>query len=169
MDSGTNLIGGTNAASANIVSGNTGNGIVLASINARNNTVQRNLVGLALGGIAPLGNGRNGIALSNLASANLIGGDSGGANQIAFNGSNGVVLSPDAGVGNAILGNSIYSNSALGIDLGGDGPTPNHTPGTVAGPNQLQNFPVLADVTSQSRRHYYYRHSEQFSQSDRSH
>jgi hypothetical protein len=150
VNSGTNLIGGLNAASANVISGNAGNGIVLASVNARNNTIQRNLIGLALGGTVPLGNGQNGIALSNQASGNLIGGNSSGANQIAFNGSNGVVLLPDAGVGNAILGNSIRSNTALGIDLGGDGPTPNHGSGTISGPNQFQNSPMLADVTSLS-------------------
>src|SRR5262249_6784497 len=41
-----------------------------------------------------------------------------------------------------ILGNRIFSNGALGIDLGADGVTPNHA-GAIAGPNNLQNFPVL--------------------------
>jgi hypothetical protein len=150
VDSGTNLIGGTNASSANVISGNAGNGIVLASINASNNTVQGNLIGLALGGTLPLRNGRNGIALSNFAGGNLIGGISGGGNQIAFNGSNGVVLFPDAGTRNAILGNSIFSDTALGIDLGADGPTPNHKNGSATGPNLFENYPVLEAANSQS-------------------
>ena len=43
------------------------------------------------------------------------------------------------------MGNDIYSNGGLGIDLGNDGVTPNHT-GDVAGPNDLQNFPVLTSA-----------------------
>ena len=48
--------------------------------------------------------------------------------------------------GNAILGNSIFSNGGLGIDLGGDGVTPNAPGGSRAGPNDLQNYPVLNSV-----------------------
>src|SRR5262249_13096541 len=65
LNSGTNLIGGTTAIAGNIISGNGGNGIVLATAAARNNTVQGNLIGLALGGTLPLGNHQNGIAVSN--------------------------------------------------------------------------------------------------------
>ena len=41
-----------------------------------------------------------------------------------------------------ILSNSIYGNAGLGINLG-DGPTPNHAPGT-PGPNDYQNYPTLS-------------------------
>ncbi|MEX1027026.1 MAG: hypothetical protein WD049_03325, partial [Candidatus Paceibacterota bacterium] len=37
---------------------------------------------------------------------------------------------------------------SLGIDLGGDGPTPNDTQDADAGPNQLQNFPVIQQAVS---------------------
>src|SRR5262249_20262770 len=40
-----------------------------------------------------------------------------------------------------ILSNSIFANAGLGINLG-NGPTPNHAPGT-PGPNDYQNYPVL--------------------------
>jgi Ca2+-binding RTX toxin-like protein len=52
-----------------------------------------------------------------------------------------------AGSNNAIEQNSIFSNVNLGIDLAGDGVTPNDPSTTVGdsdtGPNGLQNFPVI--------------------------
>jgi hypothetical protein len=84
---------------------------------------------------------------------NTIGGTVASAgNIIANNGGDGVsVLDPDdsgLNVGNAILSNSIYGNAALGIDLGGDGVTPNHNGGLITGPNGYQNYPVLSSATS---------------------
>ncbi|HWY76767.1 MAG TPA: immunoglobulin domain-containing protein, partial [Verrucomicrobiae bacterium] len=112
------------------------------------NIIEGNFIGIAGTGGSPLGNGFNGVALANLAANNLIGGAGAGGNQIAYNGSNGVVLFASAGIDNAILGNSIYSNTVLGIDLGGDGPTPNHNPPANSGPNRFENWPVVADATS---------------------
>ena len=72
----------------------------------------------------------------------------GAANLISFNGSHlvgaGVQLAASNVNHNAILSNSIYANSGLGINLG-NGPTPNHAPGT-PGPNDYQNYPVLQAV-----------------------
>ena len=42
---------------------------------------------------------------------------------------------------NSILGNSIYANGGLGIDLGDDGVTPNNPAGSVDGPNHLKLLP----------------------------
>jgi hypothetical protein len=51
-----------------------------------------------------------------------------------------------AGTGNAVLGNSIYANAGIGIDLGpADGVTANDSLGHT-GPNYYQNFPVLASA-----------------------
>jgi hypothetical protein len=49
------------------------------------------------------------------------------------------------GTGDTIRGNSIFGETSLGIDLGGDGVTQNgsHAPGT-PGPNNWQTFPVLS-------------------------
>ena len=51
-------------------------------------------------------------------------------------------------ISNAILSNSIFGNTKLGIDLGDDGVTLN-TPGfhSYGGPNYLQDYPVLAIAT----------------------
>jgi hypothetical protein len=68
-------------------------------------------------------------------------------NTILSNGSAGVVLqngwsaTPPTSV--EIAGNSIGGNGGLGIDLGGDGVTPNDGGDTDTGANDLLNFPVL--------------------------
>ena len=49
----------------------------------------------------------------------------------------------EGGTGNQIRGNSIHSNSRLGIDLGRAGVTANDLGDVDTGPNNLQNFPVL--------------------------
>src|SRR5262249_49083261 len=76
---------------------------------------------------------------------NLIGGTSPGTgNIIAGNQLNGITLAMTAGLGNAMLGNSIFSSGALGIDLGNDGVTLNGSSGT-NGPNGFQPFPILTN------------------------
>jgi hypothetical protein len=100
-----NVIGGTNLADRNIISG-AGLGIESGNI------VQGNFIGLAADGITPLGNYYDGIDISG--DGNLVGGLSpGAANVICCNGSNGVTIT--FGSGNAIFHNSIYGNTNLGI------------------------------------------------------
>jgi parallel beta-helix repeat protein len=77
-----------------------------------------------------------------------VGGTAPGAgNVIAFNGGLGVYLR--AGTGNALLGNSLFDNAGLGIDLGvtsnnaNDGGTRNDAD---VGPNNFQNYPVIASA-----------------------
>jgi protocatechuate 3,4-dioxygenase beta subunit len=53
---------------------------------------------------------------------------------------------------NRIANNSIYSNGALGIDLEGDGPTPNDAMDKDTGPNTLQNKPNLTSATTTGTR-----------------
>ncbi len=62
--------------------------------------------------------------------------DPGAGNTIAYNVGDGVLVDATGGVDNAILSNSIFSNHGLGIDLGGDGVTPNHPGGSTHGPEQ---------------------------------
>ena len=60
-------------------------------------------------------------------------------NVIAFNTQDGIVV--DTGTGNAILGNSIFSNAALGIELVGGGNANQPAP-VLTGANQLTSTTV---------------------------
>ena len=153
---GVNTIGGTTAASRNIISANGDNGILLQSSNI---LIQGNYIGTAVNGTANLGNGASGIFVQN--SNDTIGGTVAGAgNVIAFNGQKNAGLSNNAGVylinsatGDAILGNFIFANAGLGIDLPSAtenslGVTPNDLGDADTGANNLQNFPVLQTVSN---------------------
>ena len=66
-----------------------------------------------------------------------------GTNVIAYNTGKGVVVTASTATGNNIRANSIHDNTGLGIDLNNDGVTVNTAGGPHAGPNNLQNYPVL--------------------------
>ncbi|MBX6313982.1 MAG: DUF11 domain-containing protein, partial [Isosphaeraceae bacterium] len=144
------IIGGVGAA-CNVISGNLEEGIRVAGDTTGTVLVQGNFVGVQIDGQSPLGNGRDGIFASRPVT---IGGLAAGeGNVIAHNGRNGVAVNPvnipgAPTIGVAILGNAIFSNGSLGIDLGIDGPTPNDPGDTDVGANNLQNTPVLTSVTT---------------------
>src|SRR5206468_1660719 len=108
-------------------------------------------IGVDAGGTDALGNGGDGVFILSFSQSNSIGGTIPGAgNVIAFNGGTGVVVgnsATDPSLGNAILSNSIYANTKLGIDLADDGVTPNNGSGH-AGPNHFQNFPTLTSAVN---------------------
>ncbi len=128
------LIGGTEAGEGNVIA----EGILIRATGA---VVQGNLIGTDSTGTKPLGGGYGvGIAAG---TGNLIGGSVPGAgNLISASSTNGVFVAKQS-TGNRILGNSIHSNQGIGIDLGGDGPTPNDPGDADPGANKLQNYPVV--------------------------
>ena len=141
-----NAIGGPNAAARNVISGNDQAGVRLTG-GASANTVAGNFIGTDRAGTNPLGNGigvQVGVNVDGTASTNMIGGlTADAANQIAFNTTIGVVVGQSSS-DNAILGNSIHHNGTLGIDLIGNGVTPNDPGDADEGANNLTNFPELA-------------------------
>ncbi len=108
-----------------------------------------NFIGTDVSGFALVGNG-TGVLVTN-GVANTIGGtDPGTMNVIAGNvgiGVSVVTTGVPSNVGNAILGNSIHDNGALGIDLGANGVTDNDNLDLDVGPNHYQNYPVIESFT----------------------
>lgn len=148
QDAVSNSIGGLALGAGNQVSGNRFDGIWLVS--SAGNVVQGNLVGTRADGAGNLGNGNYALELDAGANHNLIGGELEAAgNRFAFSQGPYVgVRVRDGAVNNGILRNSIFSNGALGIDLGAYGVTANDPCDPDSGGNQWQNFPVLTQAYS---------------------
>lgn len=141
------LIGGTAAGAGNVISGNmTGIQVGVFSGTVSGNAIFGNLIGLNAQGTNPLPNTVQGVHFATAQNNTLGGLTSAAANKIAFNGGPGVTVSN--ATGSSIRGNSIFSNSGLGIDLGASGVTGNDANDADEGANNLQNFPVITTVSS---------------------
>jgi len=143
-----NTIGGTTSGAGNVIAGNASDGILITDAGTTGNVVAGNYIGTNAAGTVALANSGNGITISN-APANTIGGTVAGAgNVIAFNAGAGVAVTGSTATGNAIRGNLIYSNTGLGIDLGGTGAIVTNDSQGHNGPNNYANYPVLNSVTA---------------------
>lgn len=142
---GVSLLSAGNAASDNLISGNSGYGISISGANATGNTVTGNRIGVkafSLGDNA-LGNGDHGILIGTGASWSVI-----VDNTIANNAGAGVRITGSGSVRNRITNNRLRDNVGLGIDLGATGPDPldNDATATDATPNHGQNAPQPSDA-----------------------
>ncbi len=141
-----NLVGGVAPRAWNLIARNPSAGVSFTGPGSVGNRIQGNFIGVAADRSTPAGNFL-GVALAG-AVGNEVGAiDPGAGNTIAFNETSGVVVS-GAGAGNAIRGNRFFGNGALAIDLGGFGVSPNDAGDADAGPNGLQNFPVLTGAAA---------------------
>ena len=113
--SSSNQIGGLTGATRNVISGNSGNGVVITGAGASANLVQGNRIGTNAAGTARLAN-QSGVVIQSLAHDNLIGGTTAAArNLLSGNGQRGVAILYGAH-DNKIQGNFI------GTDAAGTGP-----------------------------------------------
>jgi hypothetical protein len=142
-----NTIGGNSAAARNVISGNALAGISFTGTTANTATViQGNYIGVNASGAA-LPNGGAGVSIAGPSGVTIGGSAAGQGNVIAFNKGDGVDVTTATSTAVKISQNSIYSNVGLGIDLGADGITNNHTGGAISGPNNFLNHPVISSVT----------------------
>jgi titin len=140
-----NVIGGTASGAWNVISGNAF-GVFINTSTSTGNQVLGNYIGTNAAGTGVIAN-QFGVYIASGVN-NIIGGIATGAGNVITGssfGDPGVVIR-DTASGNAVRGNSIYANTGLGIDLGQNGVTLNDTGDTDAGPNNLQNFPVLSSA-----------------------
>jgi CSLREA domain-containing protein len=150
-------IGGTTGAdtptcdgACNLISGGS-EGIVGGAVNW---TIEGNYIGTDATGTQPLPNKQvdpntaAGVSLAGLSNGTTIGGlDPAAGNLIAYNDGVGVLI-VDCFCGNAILSNRIFDNRGTGIQLGSFPPINlNDTGDGDTGPNDLQNYPVITDVS----------------------
>ena len=158
-DPGTdNRVGGTAPGAGNVIAGFMGDqGAIFIGgtsagdiVRANSNIVQGNFIGTNRDGTIALDNRGIGVHVQD-GDDNLIGGTVPGAANVIANsrgatiGSGAVVSS---GVRNRILGNSIYNNDNIGIDLRLASPVTLNDAGDVdTGPNNLQNHPLITEVT----------------------
>ncbi len=109
-----NSIGGTTAATRNVISGNTNQGLSL--LNATGNLILNNFIGLNANGTGILPNGQDGIFMDN-STGNFIGNSTLTGNVISGNGRNGIALVRGAN-NNFFQGNLIGTDVTGTIDLG---------------------------------------------------
>ncbi len=121
---GTNGDGVADAAERNILSGNSGQGVIISGTATDQNTVAGNYIGVDISGNAALGNGGDGVIISGAAQFNLIGTDADGV--------------ADAAERNIISGNGVSGSGGLegnGVDITGSGSRFNTVAGNYIGTN----------------------------------
>ncbi len=118
IDAPSNLVGGTTAGAGNLISGNDDVGVFVDALGSSGNTVQGNLIGSNISGVAALGNGEDGVVLKN-APSNTIGGTTVAArNVIAANAYSGVWITEASAAQNLVQGNYIGTDSSGTVSLG---------------------------------------------------
>ncbi len=138
-----NTIGGSAPGAANVISGNTNEGVVIAGSGTTGNIVAGNLIGTNAAGTAALANAQEGVLIGGNSSGNTIGGSvSGSRNVISANGNRGIFLNNGAD-NNLVVGNYI------GVDATGEAPLGNHTNDGISINNSSGN--TIGGTTSAAR------------------
>jgi len=126
----------------NVISGNITKGISIGT-DCESTAVVANIIGLNAAETTGLGNGSQGIYLTDGAFDSSIFG-----NTISENGSAGIFMTDTAGSGNAHHANYIYENGGLGIDLAPVGVNPNDPGDVDSGPNDRMNYPEFTYLST---------------------
>ena len=139
-----------NSIADNLISGNSGTGIILFEPAGTGMSITNNRIGVSAGGLSPLGNQGHGLLI--FSSNNQIGGTGPGqGNLIAYNAASGIIIDSAKGIatGNAMRHNLIFghTNSHLDVDVGNDWIDNNPTC-ALGGANNHQNFPTLTSAST---------------------
>lgn len=144
-------IGGSSPGARNVIASAFGHGVHLLGFGADGDDlrVEGNHIGVGVDGVTPLPNGGAGVRYGNSVPADsgrpLIGGAGGAGNRIAWNSGPGVVVAGTTDTVAEIVGNAMHDN-AIGIDIEGNGPTPNDPGDADGGPNLRMNHPQIRGV-----------------------
>jgi hypothetical protein len=115
----SNLVGGVTPGAANVLSGNTSQGVAIDGAGTTANTVEGNFIGTDPLGITAIGNQFAGVEIFSGAASNVIGGTTAAArNLISGNISQGIYMDELNTDGNQVLGNYIGVNVTGGTALG---------------------------------------------------
>jgi hypothetical protein len=163
---GKNTVGGTGGASSNLISGNVGDGVLIA-LEADANVVSANQIGTNFSGLADLPNQGNGVHIVH-AGGNTVGGAAAASrNLISGNALDGILIASASHdnvvsgdwIGMDRTGTNALHNGGDGVDLtqqsirntvGGIPSTSTPTPGNVISGNHGSGVVVTGDGTDQN-------------------
>ena len=114
-------IGGTLPGARNIISGNSGSGILLQGAITDENLIQGNFIGTDATGMVALGNDFDGVSIFAGASGNAVGGAEAGARNVISGNANGVRIAGTGANDNSVLGNRLGTKGDGTGDLGNTG------------------------------------------------
>jgi len=144
----TNWIGGSIAGAGNVIAGNEQQGILVHGNESGeacyDTSILGNFIGLNSSGQA-FPNGLDGILLEDYSHGTNIGGNNDDdENTIAYNGGNGIAIEAAYA---KVMGNKIYGNGGLGIDVWNDTDQQGVTPNDPDESDSVQNFPIITDIS----------------------
>lgn len=145
LSTADNQLGGRQSGEGNVIAGNDG-GVTLYR-GGDGNRIEGNAIGVNRSGSLVVGNGYSNVHVIESFDNTIGGTEPGAANAIAGAYSTGVLI--ELGTGNAILGNRIFDNGWLDVDLVPMHPNANDAGDLDHGPNESQNFPVLTAAPMQ--------------------
>ena len=150
VDNGNSTtIGVINGSAPNIISGNTGDGVLITSTNAVSTTIAGNLIGLNKAGSGKIANSDDGIEVASGARQVTIGGAAAAAgNTIAGNGGNGIRISNSGTVTTTVRFNIIGTSKLAAAFLDGLGNTLNGVLVEAGGPVQIRNSTIYSNTLS---------------------
>ena len=114
-----NTIGGTTAATRDVISGNVQSGVVVTNAGTKNNVIEGDYIGTDSTGLKPLPNRAEGVDVLNGASSNTVGGPTPAARDvISGNGNFGLFIGDSGTVNNVVEGDYIGVDATGGTALG---------------------------------------------------